>query len=289
MSIESDLQKVVTEEFSGRKVTGLKSISGGCINQAFQVTLDDGARLFIKVNQASLREMFAVEFRGLLALQATGCIRVPRPVAWGQSGAICYLVLEWLESGQRSSDFFSILGRSLAEMHLYRGAEAFGFECDNFIGSTPQPNGWQTEWSRFFIEVRLVHQLTLADRNGFELGPLFTESVCERVQHLLGTCCRPSLIHGDLWSGNCMAGPRGNPVLIDPAPYWGHREAEFGILTLFGGFPDDFFAAYRERFPLDEGFDERLPVYQLYHYLNHLNLFGATYRDACQDLLKRLA
>ncbi|MEC9094427.1 MAG: fructosamine kinase family protein, partial [Planctomycetota bacterium] len=167
-----------------------------------------------------------------------------------------------------------------------RAQDRFGFQANNYLGSTQQLNLWSDDWVEFFMVKRLKYQLELAVQNGFSLLSRSGERVLQNIRSQINREARPSLIHGDLWSGNYIVGLNHEPYLIDPAPYWADREAEFGILTMFGGFDSDFFSAYQECYPLDSGFEDRLPIYQLYHYLNHLNLFGASYWGACQKILK---
>lgn len=269
------------------RVSNCRAVSGGCINQAFHVELESGEQFFIKTNSTDCGEMFAAEHTGLEALRSTHTVQVPAVVGTGTTDDVAYLILEWIEPGRATQKSWCQLGENLAALHRTERGNRFGFACDNFLGSTPQPNPWYEDWVPFFIQQRIEPQIRMAIDNGHEIA-VKPSDLDKRIARLLNSDCRPSLIHGDLWSGNFMIGQNGTPWLIDPAPYLADREAEFGILTLFGGFDPLFFSAYQEAFPLDDGFECRLPVYQLYHYLNHLNLFGASYLSACQSILRQI-
>jgi fructosamine-3-kinase len=219
-------------------------------------------------------------------LEAAAAIRVPRPVVHGVAGDRAFLVLEWLPlSGQGSS---AELGRRLAKLHLATW-QSFGWWRDNTIGATPQPNPAEQDWLVFFRQHRLGYQLRLAERNGASAKLL---SQAERLLAELhsffpGYLPAPSLLHGDLWSGN-YGFADGEPVLFDPAVYYGDREADLAMTELFGGFPPDFYAAYRESWPLDPGYAIRKTLYNLYHILNHFNLFGGGYAVQAQGMVERL-
>jgi fructosamine-3-kinase len=235
-----------------------------------------GVARFLKTNSAEHEDAFAAEADGLLALQSAG-LRAPSPLAHGVSAGRAYLLLEFLEL-KKGGDFAE-LGRMLARSHKQAGSR-FGWHRDNFIGSTPQANGWKDDWAEFWLERRLRPQIELAGRNGFdfELPPL---NVLE------GHRPQPSLLHGDLWSGNAGFTAQG-PVVFDPAVYYGDREADLAMTELFGGFPAEFYRGYNEAFPLQEGYERRKPLYSLYHLLNHLNLFGAGYLGQVKSTLRLL-
>jgi len=261
---------------------------GGCIAQASIATFNDGSTVFVKTSQDA-PGMFECEAVGLAALAQADAIRIPRVLAVGDDA----LVLEAIQSAPRSPGFFRLFGEQFASLHAYRGP-LFGFQSDNFIGSTLQVNvpvGGGDSWPDFFFERRLVFQVELAAQNefGYELQQLL-ESGAPRIMDLLAESDEPpSLLHGDLWSGNYMADEQGRPCLIDPAVYFGHREADLAMTLLFGGFEPDFYAAYDEALPLAPGHEERLKLYQLYHLLNHLNLFGTGYYEQCRQILQRYA
>jgi protein-ribulosamine 3-kinase len=258
------------------------AVSGGCIHRCYRATIDGETR-FLKVNDAAFARTFAAEAAGLRALRAAGC-RVPQPAAHGVEAGHAYLAMEWLELDSRGD--FAALGRMLAQLHRNEGAR-FGWDEDNFIGATPQKNGWYESWAQFWRERRLAPQLELARINGFHIVPVNVERWLEDHQPT------PSLLHGDLWSGNAgflaTGANAGSPVLFDPAVYYGDREADLAMTELFGGFPREFYSAYREAWPLDAGYEKRKHLYNLYHLLNHLNLFGGSYLGQVDKTLGLLA
>lgn len=242
-----------------------QSVSGGCIHRCYRVRI--GAReRFLKINEARFADAFAAEADGLQALRGVG-LRAPEPIAHGVAGGGAYLLLELLAL-ERGGDF-AALGRMLAEAHRNPGPR-FGWRRDNYIGSTAQQNGWSEDWPAFFWQRRLRPQLALAAAKGFRFE---VDGVVEVLR-----AHRPpaALLHGDLWSGNVGFTAQG-PVVFDPAVYYGDREADLAMTELFGGFPSEFYAAYREAYPLHPGYAQRKHLYNLYHLLNHLNLFGAGY------------
>lgn len=262
-----------------------RSISGGCINTA-AVLSDDARGYFVKLNTAARLTMFEAEAEGLTALAAPGAIRVPAPICTGVVGEQSYLVMERLDLGGRLDG--ALAGRQLAQLHRAT-ATACGWHRDNTIGSTPQPNAPCGDWVDFWRERRLGHQLHLAAANGYG-GRL--QSLGERLladlDALIGHDPAPSLLHGDLWGGNIGATPDGQPVIFDPAVYHGDRETDLAMTELFGGFGAEFQAAYREVWPLDPGYVTRKILYNLYHVLNHLNLFGGGYLHQSQSMIERL-
>ena len=259
---------------------------GGCINRGFVLTGGDGRRYFAKLNAADCLDLFEAEADGLRELEAAAEIRVPHPVASGSSGHAAFLLLEWLPLGGQARP--ADLGRQLARLHRHSQAE-FGWRRDNHIGSTPQPNSPLPDWIAFYRNQRLSPQLDLARRNGAP-GPLLLqgERLMERLEAFFpGYRPLPSLLHGDLWGGN-HGYADGTPVLFDPAVYYGDREADLAMTELFGGYPADFFAAYREAWPLDPGYRVRKHLYNLYHLLNHFNLFGDGYAAQSERIAGRL-
>lgn len=263
-----------------------RQAGGGCINRALVLGGKDGRRFFVKFNDVRHADMFAAEAEGLAQLDAAGAIRVPRPIAHGISGEWAYLALEWLDLGGRGSGVE--LGRCLAGLHRTTG-ERFGWHRDNTIGSTHQPNAPGSDWIAFLAERRLGYQLRLAERNGAtrKLAVDGERLISNLDAFFPGYRPVPSLLHGDLWGGNYgYAG--GQPVLFDPAVYFGDREADLAMTELFGGFPADFQAAYRESWPLDAGYGTRKTLYNLYHVLNHFNLFGGGYAGQAQTMIERL-
>jgi len=277
----------ILDELGRGEPVQLAAIGGGCIADARVATFADGSSVFVKC-AAGAPGMFEREAEGLRALTSAAAIRIPEVLAVG-AGA---LVLEMIHEAPKKNGFFESFGRSFAILHEHRGP-SFGFPHDNFIGSTPQCNqpldGFG--WPEFFLERRLRFQAKLAtDRgHGHEIEHLLDRAE-GRITEMLGAATElPSILHGDLWSGNFIADERGEACLIDPAAYYGHREADLAMTRLFGGFGSKFYAAYDEASPLAPGHEERLPIYQLYHLLNHLNLFGSAYYAQCMRILKRYA
>jgi fructosamine-3-kinase len=218
----------------------------------------------------------------------TETIRVPRPLCSGLTSNQAYLVMEYIEMGHAGRESRGIAGRQLAEMHR-AGWHEFGWHRDNTIGSTPQPNTPSSSWVDFWRENRLGFQLRLAARNGYG-GSLQRggERLLESFHHLIDHDPKPSLLHGDLWGGNIAYDQEGQPVIFDPAVYYGDREADLAMTELFGGFSNAFYDAYREAWPLAPGYTTRKTLYNLYHVLNHLNLFGGGYLGQASSMIDRL-
>jgi fructosamine-3-kinase len=264
-----------------------QSVGGGCINTAVRLT-DGRHSWFVKVNAGAMRDMFEAERAGLEELAGAGAIRVPRPLAVGSEAAQSWLVLEDIPFGPPGPGSAREAGRRLAALHR-KSAPTFGWTRDNTIGATPQPNAWTASWIDFWRDRRLGHQLRLAARNGHggrlqSLG----ERLAERLPALLDHAPTPSLLHGDLWGGNIGYASDGEPVVYDPAVYYGDREADVAMTELFGGFGGEFYAGYREAWPLDPGYATRKLLYNLYHVLNHLNLFGGGYGAQAESMMARL-
>jgi len=262
-----------------------QAVGGGCINRA--AVLGDGRRrYFVKLNSTDRVEMFAAEFEGLIALASAEAIRVPRPICTGVADVQSFLVMELLDLGGRLDG--ALAGERLAAMHR-SSAETFGWHRDNTIGSTPQSNRRERDWVSFWREQRLGYQLRLAAANGHG-GDLQRdgERLMADLGLLIGHDPVPSLLHGDLWGGNIGSTPDRQPVIFDPAVYYGDREADLAMTELFGGFGSEFYAAYRAAWPLDPGYGVRRLLYNLYHVLNHLNLFGGGYLSQSHQMISRL-
>ncbi|GAB4530931.1 MAG: fructosamine kinase family protein [Anaerolineales bacterium] len=268
-------------------VASTRPASGGCIHQGVHVTTRKGDCFFLKVNPSAPPEMFACEVEGLqvLGLVPNGP-RVPQVFLCGEG----YLLLEDLRSSQNlRADFWASLGRVLACLHQFT-APKFGFVRDNFIGYTPQPNPWTEDGYHFFAEYRLGFQARLAHQRGLIAAEEMR--TIERIARRLPELIPPqpaSLIHGDLWRGNVIADSSGGPALIDPAAHYGWAEAELAMMALFGGFHPNCYAAYAELRPYPPGLEERIPIYNLYHLLNHTNMFGAGYLTQVRTILKRFS
>jgi fructosamine-3-kinase len=281
-ALAAELSRAAGEPFA---VAGARPVRGGCINEAWVVE-GGGRRCFVKLNAVAALAMFEAEAEGLRELAAANAIRVPRPLACGIAGTRAYLVTEHLAL-QGSCDPRR-LGEELASLHRHVG-KAHGWHRDNTIGSTPQHNAACPRWPDFWRERRLIPQLELAARNGHSALRPLRERLLARSDALLARREPPaSLLHGDLWGGNVAALPDGTPVLFDPAVYFGDRETDLAMIALFGGFPAEFYAAYQAAWEMDPGYEERRPLYQLYHLLNHLNLFGAGYLGEVRRCLAAL-
>jgi len=262
------------------------SVGGGCINQAQRIRYGD-TDYFVKLNTAGMLDMFAAEAAGLDALRRCKALKIPAPVCYGNDAQSAWLVLEYLPLGGRAND--RALGEGLAAMHRIT-QDMFGWERDNTIGSTPQINTPGDSWVEFWREQRLRFQLELAARHGHG-GRL--QSRGEQLLgcfHLLFEGYTPvaSLLHGDLWSGNHAWTRSGEPAIFDPAVYYGDREADMAMTELFGGYGGGFYTAYEHAWPLDPGYRTRKTLYNLYHILNHLNLFGGGYLGQAQGMIDRL-
>lgn len=284
-NITKQITAATKQDFTVRTV---QSIAGGDINAAFR--LQDGqVSYFVKLNRPELESMFAAEFEGLQELASTRTLRVPKPIIYGQSNTHSFLVLEWLDLGRSGVSSERLLGQQLAHLHQQTHA-CFGWHCDNTIGSTLQPNHQSPDWIKFWREQRLGFQLQLAAKNGY-CGRLQSsgERLCVELAALFtGYTPAPSLLHGDLWSGNVASDTKGNPVIFDPACYYGDREADIAMTELFGGFSSNFYAAYHDIWALDKDYQVRKQLYNLYHILNHLNLFGSGYLRQAENIVAKL-
>jgi len=263
-------------------------VGGGSIHPTWHV--DDGVRhFFVKTGTTAAAPMFAAEACGLQALSATAVVRTPTVIALGQTSGGAFLVLEYLQLGALDQRSGALLGTALVQLHRCTGS-AYGWNEDNFIGATPQHNAMHPGWPHFFGEHRLRPQLQLARQKGMDQALAAKgEALIERIGGLfIDYRPAPSLLHGDLWSGNAAQCSGGTPVIFDPACYWGDRETDLAMAELFGGFPTSFFAAYRTAWPLDPGYESRKPLYNLYHILNHFNLFGSAYLGQAQRMIDRL-
>ncbi len=264
-------------------------VGGGCINDAHRLDGGDGRRYFVKLNRAHQLAMFEAEAQGLREIEASGTMRVPTPIDTGTTAGQAYLILEYLPLGRGDSAAAAQLGRNLARMHRHQ-QPYFGWRRDNTIGTTTQHNSRSSHWVDFWREQRLGYQLALADQQGYggtlqKKGAELMAALPRLFQHYNPT---PSLLHGDLWSGNYAFTDTGEPVIFDPAVYFGDREADLAMTELFGGFPPAFYRAYEESWPLDRGYPQRKVLYNLYHILNHLNLFGGGYLDQAEAMLDQL-
>jgi fructosamine-3-kinase len=258
----------------------------GNFNLAARVETQLGT-YFVKWNQGDHAGMFASEARGLDLLRGPGVLRIPTVHGHGERTGGAYLVLEFIDAGTPSVTYWADFGRQLAQLHR-QTAPQHGLDFDNYIGALPQKNEWMTSGVEFFVENRLKVQAGRGLYEGKISTALYEQlgTFFERIPELLPEEA-PALIHGDLWSGNVMTGTNGQVVLVDPAAHYGLREAELAFTTMFGGFDESFYASYAEAFPLEPGFAERIPIYNLYPLLVHVNLFGGGYLTAVERVLRR--
>lgn len=251
-----------------------RGLGGGDINEAHAVELADGREVFVKTNARAPGDMFPTEALGLAWLAEAGALRVPAVLASSPR----FLALELIRPARPTADRDEQLGRGLAALHR-AGADGFGLGYDNYIGRLPQQNDARADWPTFYRELRLEPQLRAATDRGLVDRGLLRDAgvVMDRLDDLCGPAEPPARLHGDLWGGNAMTDERGAPVVIDPAVYGGHREIDLAMMQLFGGFGARVFAAYDEAYPLADGWRDRVPLYQLYPLLVHVNLFGGGY------------
>eukprot|EP00898_Chlorokybus_atmophyticus_P000128 jgi/Chlat1/1115/Chrsp110S00059 len=276
----------ILSEGGAREVRNIRSISGGCVNSAYQYQTDAGD-FFVKTHSSLPVSMFESEAAGLGAMHETGTVRVPKPLKYGTLSRGAFIIMEYISPGSGGKDGQAKLGKQLADMHLKGTTDkGFGFDVDNTIGSTPQPNGWMDDWVEFYRVRRLQHQLNLArhDSNLYSKGMRLLDKLPEFFK---GMDIKPALLHGDLWSGNISYDSSANPVILDPATYYGHSEAEFGM-SWCAGFSSSFWQAYHEVIPREPGFEDRHQLYMLYHYLNHFNMFGGGYRSSAASIISSL-
>jgi protein-ribulosamine 3-kinase len=284
-AIEQAISRAVGEPFEAHS---RPAIHGGCINQAVCL---QGERLsfMVKLNRAERLPMFEAEFAGLATIRDSHSIRAPEPVAYGHAGEHSWLALEFIDFSSSRANTAALLGEQLANMHRH-STERYGWDRDNTIGTTPQTNTWSGDWITFLRVHRLGYQLSLAKNNGC---PAALIADGERLLDALpawfeGYQPLPSLLHGDLWGGNWAADSDGRPVIFDPAVYFGDRETDIAMTELFGGFEPGFYQAYEATWPLHPGYRQRKHLYQLYHILNHFNLFGGGYGRQAGALIDRL-
>jgi len=270
------------------KLLEAKPLTGGDINAAYRLQAEN-VSFFVKLNNPARLAMFEAEAAGLEALALTQSIRVPKLIACGKTADHAFLVLEYIELKKLNPRSEHTLGQQLAQLHRQK-QPYFGWHRDNTIGSTTQVNGQYHDWVIFWQEQRLGHQLKLAAANGYA-GRLqiLGERLCANLKPLFsGYQPQPALVHGDLWGGNTAADERGNPVIYDPACYFGDRETDLAMTELFSGFSPAFYQAYQAVYPLASGYAGRKTLYNLYHILNHLNLFGQGYLPQAETMISKL-
>ena len=264
------------------------AISGGCINAAYHLS-NQGHAYFVKLNTPDREAMFEAEAQGLNELATMQCLRIPSVICFGQTQQDSYLVLEYIPCQSFDITSSRIFGEQLAQLHQVE-QPFFGWHIDNTIGSTPQYNPREQDWLHFWQQHRLQEQLTFLQQNGYG------KQLQDKGQHLIeslpaffeGYQAKPSLLHGDLWGGNAATDPNGKPIIYDPACYYGDRETDIAMTELFGGFSPAFYESYDANFPLDPGYSARKILYNLYHILNHVNLFGGSYVNQADNMLDQL-
>ncbi len=281
LALESALGKRI-------QIVRRRQIGGGCIHHAFCIETKEG-RFFIKHNATNQYENFHAEADGLNTLAETNTLRVPNVIAVAQSQSSAWILMEWIEAGKEQKNFWEYFGETLARLHRCTQV-TFGYKRDNFIGSLPQRNKAHAQWSDFFREERLlpmIHRALQAGRLTAHEANRF-ERLFPKLDALMPNE-KPALLHGDLWSGNFLIDERGLPTVIDPAVYYGHREAELAFMHLFGGFEARLFECYHAVFPLERDWRERIGLFNLYPLLVHLNLFGRSYWGEIDMILRNLS
>tara|TARA_Y100001960_G_C14647417_1_gene814089 strand:+ start:110 stop:976 length:867 start_codon:yes stop_codon:yes gene_type:complete len=277
------LEPVFSQEI---QILSISPVKGGCINQVSALTLTNGERLFLKQNHQPPKDFFTVEAKGLkLLAQAVGGPKIPKPLVWEDS----LLILEYIEESSPGPDFAIHFAHSLAELHKVTQS-SFGLDHDNYIGTSPQKNVPTDNGLAFFRDQRLRVQQELARKTG-KLPLSIDKSInklCDQLENYVNVSGeKPALLHGDLWSGNYFPDQHQVPCIFDPATYFGLREADLAMTELFGRLPQKFYEAYHEAFPLNPGYEERKDLYNLYHLLNHLNLFGGSYLASIEKVIQR--
>lgn len=285
--IKKAIQIYWAESGKSNEILNVISISGGSINAAFCIeTLDES--YFLKYNSASAHpQMFSTEFKGLELLSKTNTIRVPVPLFQYEGNKYSCILMEYIANKEKKTDFWELFARQLADMHK-NSSHSFGLDFDNYMGSLVQSNYRHSSFVDFFINERLTPQIKLArdagmlhqaqlkqgERLFMELPSIFPEE-------------KPALVHGDLWSGNFMSDENGIPVIMDPAVYYGHREVDIAMTTMFGGFSSPFYEFYHQYHPLEKGWQSRLEFYKLYPILIHINLFGTSYLHSYNNIMRK--
>ena len=283
--IDQEISKVLGESFIS---SDHRPVGGGCINETYSIS-DGSQTFFVKLNSIDMVKMFVAEAAGLQEIIDSTSVRAPKPVCWGATENQSYIVMESLTLGGNNSDAGAVLGQQLAHMHK-KTSHQFGWKMGNTIGSTPQPNTYHKNWLTFYGESRLAYQFKLAAKKGCETSLTDKGNKLLDLFHYFFTTYapRPSLLHGDLWSGNVAVLISGQPTIFDPAVYYGDREADLAMTELFGGFGQGFYDAYNESWPLDPGYATRKTLYNLYHILNHFNLFGGAYGAQAEHMTEQL-
>lgn len=280
--LNRSIREVTGRDFSVRES---QPVGGGCINEGVRVA-GGGSEYFVKWNRSDRLDMFEAERDALKEMRELEGPRIPEPVTCGAVGKRAFLILEWISLTPMNHKAEAGMGHQLATFHRQTG-DRFGWHRDNTIGATPQVNGWCGDWLTFWRDRRLSYQIELARRNGLTLAS--AEALLDGMECLFENYDpEPSPCHGDLWGGNAAMDGQGRPVLFDPAFYFGDRETDLAFTEMFGGFGQAFYRSYRETWPLDAGYENRRNLYNLYHILNHYNLFGGGYGTQAESVVRSL-
>lgn len=283
------IERVLQEKVGCKSVSILSGSEASVLNRCITCATDQGT-FFVKYNNNNALNMYQAEAYALDLIAKTKTVRVPEVFYCGEDEGTSLLIMEYIDLQPHTPKTQELLGHQLALLHSSTRKNKFGFDIDNTIGITPQINEWSADWTNFFGEHRLGALMNLVQRkvHDDELVTLVRKLI-EKLPNFFEDSIRySSLLHGDLWSGNTAADADGNPVVFDPASYYGHDECDFSIAMMFGGFHQSFFFAYHEVIPTQQGFEDRNLIYQLYHYLNHYLLFGSSYRTSCMSIVKKL-
>lgn len=283
--LDNLLEQLAAAGWEAGEFRGIETVAGG-LHDAHRLRFER-ADIFLKTTRYERAAMLDDEADGLAALRRSGTVITPQPLLHGIAGEMAYLALRWTDLHPPTPEAQQRLGRMLAALHRCE-ADRYGWPRDNHIGLIRQPNGWCDDWATFFAEQRLGFQLRLAEQRGADWVDRGFE-LLDRLPRLLdGHEPSPSLLHGDLWNGNMAMRADGEPVIFDPAVYHGDRETDLAMTELFGGFSPAFYSTYEEEWPLDDGYAERRPLYQLYHVINHANMFGSGYERQAVRLIESL-
>ena len=279
----TDQVQIISEHIS-EKILSINPVSGGDIANSYILTTNSNP-VFLKTHHSF--KLIEAEKIGLETIYKTNTVKTPEILGFSNLGSITFLALEWIDSKTPNSKDFSKLGKQLANLHQQTN-NSFGFESNNFIGSLHQSNTLKTSWNNFYIEKRLIPQMRLAHQKGLlKQSEIPEEDIMKSICNKYFKNVKPSLLHGDLWSGNYLISDSGIPYLIDPSVYYGHSEIDTAMSKLFGGFAPEFYKEYHKIIPKDKFTEERIELYQLYYLLVHLNLFGSSYYSSVKNTLKK--
>ncbi len=274
----------------GKRIKNISVITGGSTHQSWQIELSNGERIFAKTAAKKQLPMFTFEVNGLIALKKFSnpkLLTIPEPIGITSTDEITCLLIPWIEFNRSTQSF---LGSGLAELHKTSSAhnpDSFGWNENGFLGGSPQLPGWDDNWGNCFTKLRLRPQIICAQKWGLNIDniDLLLSFISEKIQRHNPT---PSLVHGDLWGGNIAIDRKGRGVLFDPAVWWADREVDIAMTRLFGGFDKNFYTEYSKAWPLQKGSEEREDIYNLYHLLNHANLFGGTYKSESINIINKI-